>query len=389
MNEVDIPPPPSKRLRDNEGNASAVVSMVQYRQQQQPPEAETIRTSSLPAPTMQLSGHKGSIYALEYCPSGETLASGGFDMKVFLWSHSDGYTNFNVLEGHKNAVLDLKWLDESHLVTASADKTLVYWDTNTGDRLRSFKGHSMIVNAVDTATTTSAGTTADSSSSSSISNPHLFVSASDDATAKIWDARQKRETSTLEHDFQVTAVALDGTNQIVYTGGIDNTITAWDVRQSKRTMGLKGHTDTITSLSLHPKSTHLLSNSMDNTIRTWDIRPFCAEPQRQCKTFEGAKHNAEKRLLRAAWSPDGSMISCGSADRMVRVFDEYSTEELYLLPGHKGCVNTVIFHPKENVIARYVRFVFRLGVLFFWLAYICCCTLCPYRRAFFFTGNKT
>ena len=325
--------PASKRLRDNEGNASAV---VEYRQ------PEAIRTSSLPAPTMQLSGHKGSIYSLDYSPSGETLASGGFDMNVFLWSHSD-YTNFNVLQGHKNAVLDLKWLDESHIITASADKTLGYWDANTGDKLRSFKGHSMIVNALDTAT---------SGTDTTNVSPNMFVSASDDATAKVWDARQKRESSTLEHDFQVTAIALDGASQIAYTGGIDNTITAWDLRQSKKTMGLKGHTDTITSLNLHPKSTHLLSNSMDNTVRTWDIRPFCAEPQRQCKTFEGAKHNAEKRLLRAAWSPDGSMISCGSADRMVRVFDEYSAEELYLLPGHKGCVNTVIFHPKENVIAR-------------------------------------
>lgn len=329
--------PPSKRLRDNEGNASAV---VEYRK------PEAIRTSSLPSPTMQLSGHKGSVYCLEYSPSGETLASSGFDMNVLLWSHSD-YNNFNVLNGHKNAVLDLKWLDDSHLITASADKTLGYWDANTGDRIRSFKSHTMIVNAVDTAV---AGTTTGSSASNN-PHPNLFVSASDDSTAKVWDARQKRETSTLELDFQVTAIALDASNQIAYTGGIDNTITAWDLRQSKKTMGLKGHTDTITCLQMHPKSTHLLSNSMDNTVRTWDVRAFCAEPQRQCKVLQGANHNAEKGLIRAAWSPDGSMISCGSSDRMVRVFDEYSAEELYLLPGHKGCVNTVIFHPTENVIA--------------------------------------
>jgi len=344
--------PPFKRLRDNEGNASAVVA---YRG----PEEETNRTSSLPSPTMQLSGHKGSVYCLEYSPSGDTLASAGFDMNVLLWSHSD-YNNFNVLEGHKNAILDLKWLNETHLITGSADKTLGYWDTATGDKIRSFKSHSMIVNALERAASTvgsrTTGTSSSSSSGSTMANPHLFVSASDDSTAKLWDVRSKRESATLEHDFQVTAIALDGENQIVYTGGIDNTITAWDIRNqsNKKTMGLRGHTDTITCLSLHPKSTHLLSNSMDHTIRTWDVRPFCAEPQRQCKQFVGATHNAEKGLIRAAWSPDGSMISCGSADRMVRVFDEYSAEELYLLPGHKGCVNTVIFHPQENVIARYV-----------------------------------
>jgi Prp8 binding protein len=179
----------------------------------------------------------------------------------------------------------------------------------------------------------------------------MVVSASDDGSTKIWDARQKRETATLEHDFQVTSIALDVDNNLVYTGGIDNMITAWDIRQSKKTMALKGHTDTITCLSMHPKGTHLLSNSMDNSLRSWDIRPFCKENKRHCKTFTGATHNAEKGLLRANWSPDGSMVSAGSADRMVHIWDEYSSEELYLLPGHKGCVNTVIFHPKENVIA--------------------------------------
>jgi Prp8 binding protein len=315
--------PPSKRLRDNNGNVAAV---VEYR----PP--EDIRTSSLPNPTMQLSGHRGSVYALMYSPNGETLASGGFDMQVFLWSHPD-CANYNVLDGHKNAVLDLKWLDDSHLVTASADKTLVYWDTTTAQKIRKFQ-HQKVVNAVD-----------------SSSNPFLFVSASDDTTAKVWDARQKREVTTLQHDFQVTAVALDFETNKAYTGGIDNMITQWDFRESKKVMGLKGHTDTITSLSIHPKGTHLLSNSMEGSIKTWDIRPFCAQQKRLEKTFVGAKHSAEKGLIRASWSPDGSMISCGSSDRMVRVFDTLYAEELYLLPGHKGCVNTVIFHPNENVIA--------------------------------------
>lgn len=317
--------PSTKRLRTNDG------AVVEYR-----PPQEGIRTSSLPSPTMQLTGHKGSIYSLQYSPSGENLASAGFDMNVMLWSHSD-YENYNVLEGHKNAVLDLRWLDETHLITAGADKSILYWDAATGERLRKFQ-HDKIVNAIDCG-------------SGENSNPHLFVSASDDKTVKVWDARQKRETASFEQQFQATAIALDAQNNTAYVGGIDNMITSYNLKQGKKVMGLKGHTDTITCLAVHPKSTHLLSNSMDNTVRTWDIRPFCAAPQRHCKTFTGAKHNAEKGLIRAAWNPDGSMISCGSADRMVRVFDEYSAEELYLLPGHKGCVNTVIFHPKENVIA--------------------------------------
>jgi Prp8 binding protein len=110
--------------------------------------------------------------------------------------------------------------------------------------------------------------------------------------------------------------------------------------------------DTITCLSLNPKGTHILSNSMDSTLRTWDIRPFVdGGKKRHDKTFVGGTHNAEKGLLNCAWSPDGSMVTGGSADRIVHIWDELSGEELYSLPGHAGCVNAVVFHPKENVIA--------------------------------------
>lgn len=90
-------------------------------------------------------------------------------------------------------------------------------------------------------------------------------------------------------------------------------------------------------------------------MRTWDIRPFVDDAfgkrKRHDKTFVGGKHNAEKGLLNCAWSADGTMVTGGSADRVVHIWDELSAEELYVLPGHKGCVNSVVFHPKENVVA--------------------------------------
>lgn len=299
---------------------------------------DTIRTSSLSHPTMKLTGHKGSIYSLAYSPDGECIVSGSFDMTCLLWNASGSCENFNVLEkGHKNAILDVKWsCDSEFIVTASADKNLAWWDATTGMRIKRFIGHEGIVNAVDTFQT----------------SPKLSISGSDDKTARLWDARTKGHVSCFDHDFQCTSVAYGADGNMVYTGGIDNCITAWDVRTQSMSMKMKGHKDTITCLSLHPKGTHLLSNSMDGTLKTWDIRPFVKDGgKRHCKTFTGGTHNAEKGLLNCAWSSDGSMITGGSADKAVHIWDELSTEELYFLPGHSGCVNSVVFHPKENVIA--------------------------------------
>ena len=160
-----------------------------------------------------------------------------------------------------------------------------------------------------------------------ISSAPLLASASDDGTVKLWDARTRGEVGSLDHGYAVTAVAYSPTQ--IYSGGLDNAIYAWDLRTCKKSMKMTSHTDTITYLALHPKETQLLSYSMDSLLKTWDIQPFCSG-KRLLKTFEGGKHNAEKGLLKCAWSPDGSMVTGGSADRMVHIWDEVTTQEVRL-----------------------------------------------------------
>jgi Prp8 binding protein len=310
------------------------------------------RSSSLPVPTLKLSGHTGSVYALEYSPSGNTLCSASFDKTCLLWSHKDSdeevlyeddatnsasnqatssYHNFNVLTGHKNAVLDCAWCDEDCIVTASADKTLMLWDAATGKRLRKWAEHDKIVNAVTAV------------------DDHLVVSASDDACSFLWDRREKRPVQKFETEFPVLAVA--ATPEQIFTSGIDPKIYCWDLRRTEHPVySMSGHTDTVTALALHPESTHVLSNSMDQTLKSWDIRPFCTG-KRNDKTFVGHRHHADKgQLLKCSWSADGGMVTGGSSDHRVHIWDERSAQELYDLPGHLGSVNAVTFHPVETTV---------------------------------------
>jgi Prp8 binding protein len=77
-------------------------------------------------------------------------------------------------------------------------------------------------------------------------------------------------TSTFTTDFPVLAIAapsLDYSgNPQVFTAGIDDEITCWDVQQESKLYAMKGHTDAVTSLAIHPQQQmQLLSNSMDHT----------------------------------------------------------------------------------------------------------------------------
>ena len=100
----------------------------------------------------------------------------------------------------------------------------------------------------------------------------------------------------------------------VYSAGLDNNITVWDLRKGAESVTLKGHSDSITGLALDPDGTHLLSNAADNSLRVWDLRPYA--PANRCeKIFTGHQHNYEKNLLRCSWSSDGSKVR--SHDRLV------------------------------------------------------------------------
>ncbi|ORX51948.1 WD40 repeat-like protein [Hesseltinella vesiculosa] len=325
-----------KRARGEDGsNDSALITLSAERSGTSNAIVGTIkRTSTLEAPVMQLTGHEGEVYTCEFDPSGQHIASGSFDRNILLWNTYGDCQNFGVLKGHVNAVLELHWTrDSSQVVSCSADKTVCIWDANSGERVRRWKGHNGVVNSCQV---TRRGT-------------EVVVSGSDDGTIKLWDPREKTTSQTLENKYQVTSVAISEAGDTVYSGGIDNDIKVWDLRKQEVMYTLAGHVDTVSGLALSPNGDHLLSNGMDNTVHMWDVKPF-APANRLLKVFEGAPHGFEKNLIRPAWSTDGSQIVCGSADRSVVIWEVLSGKILYKLPGHRGCVNDVDWHPKEPIV---------------------------------------
>jgi WD40 repeat protein len=161
---------------------------------------------------------------------------------------------------------------------------------------------------------------------------------------QIWDTRTKDAVTFIPTDFPITAICLAEAGNELFTGGIDNDIKVWDLRKQAVTYTLIGHADTVTSLQLSPDNQTLLSNAHDSTVRTWDVRPF-APADRSIMTFDGAPTGQERNLLKASWDSNGEKIAAGSGDQSVAIWESRTGKLLNKLPGHRGAVNDVRFHP--------------------------------------------
>lgn len=188
----------------------------------------------------------------------------------------------------------------------------------------------------------------------------MISTVGDDGLLKIWESPSndsmdstKRAIQVYEHDCPITSVAFSHSGQEIYFGALDNTIHTYSLRTQSliSESSLRGHTSTPTSLSISPSGSFLLSPSLNSTLIIHDIRPFSPSPTRIHRSLTGYTSGFENPLLRAAWSKDdgGSRVAVGGADRTVTVWNVESGAVEYKLPGHKGTVMCVDFHPREPI----------------------------------------
>ncbi|KAJ2777132.1 hypothetical protein H4R18_005306 [Coemansia javaensis] len=318
----------AKRPRTGGGDGGAVVAAA----------AGPKRTSGLQAPIMHLTGHGGEVTTCRFSASGEHVASGAADARVFLWRTYGDCGNYGVLQGHRGAVLEVQWMaGDARLITASADATVGVWDAATGARVRRGRRHAAAVNAC---------------CALGRDDGNAFASASDDGAIVLWDARERRPAAAVaEHGAPVTSLAAAPGAALLCSGSLDNTITCWDVRALAAVHTLRGHSDTVMGLAVSPRTgRYLASTSLDNTVRLWDLRPYCSLPNRCERVLAGAPHGFDMSLIRPAFDADEARVASGSADRTLTIWAVRSGEIQYKLPGHRGCVTQADFHPREPIV---------------------------------------
>ncbi|HEX3477143.1 MAG TPA: CHAT domain-containing protein, partial [Kofleriaceae bacterium] len=156
---------------------------------------------------------------------------------------------------HQDAVLSAAFSpDGTRVVTASDDRTARVWDAETGKPVTGPLGHQ---DAVLRAAFSPDGA--------------RVVTASEDRTARVWDAATgKPVTAPLTHRNAVTNAAFSPDGARVVTASYDKTAGVWDAATGKPVTGPLEHQEGVLSAEFSPDGTRVVTASYDKTARVWD-----------------------------------------------------------------------------------------------------------------------
>ncbi len=249
-----------------------------------------------------LKGHGDNVRLIQFSPCGRYLASCSDDCSVKLWDIGVGnclhsWMHHPVLPRCVAFTHDGKWL-----ITGATDKLLSIWDVETGARVRQLEGHSGAVLSMTCLPNSDYLVTGgrekairlwDLSTSHCVKVwsglegpvtallPHPVVSGQFFSvigeTVTLWDSQSTGEECVQRFEqivsvgAGITAMAVNGTGELLATSTDHATIKLWSVSTGALVKSLEGHTGAVSSLAFARSGNLLVSGSRDETLRIWDL----------------------------------------------------------------------------------------------------------------------
>ena len=140
-----------------------------------------------------------------------------------------------------------------------------------------------------------------------------------------------------KYDRPRRACAFDRTGRYLFSGGDDNFIRRWDLKDSKHA-SFAGHDSWVLSFAFPSDKSTLISGGYDGRLIWWDLAAPDPRPL--------AKIDAHDGWIRSiTLSPDGKFLATCGNDHLVKVWSVATRELVQKLTGHTSHVYSVAFHP--------------------------------------------
>jgi WD40 repeat protein len=154
---------------------------------------------------------------------------------------------------------------------------------------------------------------------------HHVVFGVSDNSLRLWDAVTWEEIAILESPAYiggVNSVAFSPGGSRIVSASADHTLRLWDATSHKELSQFKGHEGSVRAVAFSPDGGQFVSGSGDSTVRIWSANAFK-------DSFSIEDNRAlRNRPMDVAFLADGARIMTLCEDRLVRIYDADSLDEL-------------------------------------------------------------
>jgi len=244
------------------------------------------------------------VMTCAYSPSGTMVACGGLDNLCSVYKlpgNKEGIQQqktFAELAQHEGYLSCCRFIRDDEIVTSSGDSTCILWDVETKSPKAIFNDH-----------------TGDVMSVSIYDANDTFVSGSCDATAKLWDHRQRKHcVKTFPgHESDINSVQFFPDGNAFGTGSDDSSCRLFDIRAYAQLARYSNDKILcgITSVAFSRTGKMLFAGYDDYNCYVWDT---------QLGTLVDQLIGHDNRVSCLGVSSDGKALCTGSWDTLLKIW---------------------------------------------------------------------
>jgi WD40 repeat protein len=199
---------------------------------------------------------KLAIFSVDISDDNSLLATADWGGLVVIWDIETGERERVISPHDRTAVYKVKFMPGAvYFISAGLDKKLKLIEIDTGEEIRSFTGHTDLVNSINMN-----------------GSGDKFVTSGWDGTIRVWDFLSGLQLLRIRaHQGGVYSASFDKSGKYIVSGGDDFMVKQWDAVSGEMVGQFAGHQGGVGDASITSDLRYIVSGSRDGSLRIWDV----------------------------------------------------------------------------------------------------------------------